>query len=442
VTVADAHVAHARRIVVLAALATCAAILVLTHGFTFYFDEWDFILSAPDWTLTSYLQAHNEHPVILARLIYAALLSTVGLRSYLPYMAILLALHATNVVLLFEVVRRRAGDLAGIAAAGLVLVLGAGWENLLWAFQITFVGSVACGLGMLLMLQAPRGRRRMMAAAALLTGSLMFSGIGLFFGVAAVVQLALTPGRRRDLLWLSPVAVALGAWYLAYGHSGTAPTPQSGATDIAQLPLYVLWGLGSGAAGVIGMSGSVALPMLALATAAVALTWYRQRPDPFALGVAAALVSFYAVTGASRIQLGYEQSGSGRYVYEGAILWILLLAGGARLLPWRGTWRPALGALLFLACFNSVVVLYTWGYARSFEMDRAVADLQALASVRNSRCLDPNGAVDKLVMPQITTPAAYYRAVDRFGDPVAGRPVPDFASYAVARRNLISGGCS
>lgn len=428
--------------VVLTALAVSAAILIFTRGFTFYFDEWDFILTAPDWTWTTYLQPHNEHPVILPRLIYAALLSTVGLRSYLPYMAVLLALHAANVALVFEVVRRRAGDLVGIAAAGLVMVLGAAWENLLWAFQIAFVGSVACGLCMLLVLQGPRSRGRMGAAATFLTGSLMFSGIGLFFGVATAVQLALTPGRRRDLLWLSPVAVALGVWYLAYGRTGAVPNPPPSASHLAELPRYVVWGLGSAVAGLIGESGSFALPLLALAAAAVGFTWYRQRPDPFAFGVAAALVSFYAVTGATRVQLGFDQSGAGRYVYEGAILWLLLLADGARLLPWRGSWRPALAALVFLTCFNSAVVLFEWGYARSFQMDRAVADLQALASVRGSRCLDPNAAVDTLVMPQVTSPGAYYRAVDRYGDPVAGRSIPDAASYTVARRNLISHGCS
>jgi alpha-beta hydrolase superfamily lysophospholipase len=42
-----------------------------------------------------------------------------------PYTAVLLALHAASVVLLFELVRRRAGDLIGMASAALLLVLGA-----------------------------------------------------------------------------------------------------------------------------------------------------------------------------------------------------------------------------------------------------------------------------------------------------------------------------
>ncbi len=442
VTAADVRVPHARRIVVVAAVAASAAILILTHGFTFYFDEWDLILTAPDWTWTTYLQPHNEHPSMLLRLIYAVLLGTVGLRSYLPYMAVLLAFHAACVVLLFEVVRRRAGDLVGVAAAGLLLLLGAGWEDLLWAFQLAWLASIACGLGMLLALQGQSTVRRLATATVLLTASLMFSGIGLLFLVAAAVMLAASANRRKDLLWLTPVVTALVAWYLAYGHSGTPVNPPPSPANIAVLPLYAIWGLGASAAGLVGEGGSWGPPLLILGVVAVGLAWRGRKIDPLALGVAAALLTFYLVTGLSRAQLGYQQSAAGRYVYVGAVLWLLLLADGARRLPWRGTWRPVLAAFLFLACFNSAVVLFTYAYARSFLMDRAVADLQALASVRGSRCLDPHGAVDLLVMPQVTRPAAYYRAVDRYGDPVPGRPIPDVASYTIARRNLISHGCS
>jgi hypothetical protein len=158
VNASDVRVPHARLIVVIGALIASAAILWLARNLTFYYDEWTFILSAPDWTAATLLKPHNEHPVMITRAIYAVLLSTMGLRSYMPYMAALLAVQAAAVVLLFEVVRRRAGDLVGLGSAALMMVLGTGWENLLWAFQIQFVGSVACGLGMLLALHGERRR--------------------------------------------------------------------------------------------------------------------------------------------------------------------------------------------------------------------------------------------------------------------------------------------
>ena len=431
------RIPHARLLVAAAAVAACAGILWLSRTFTFYFDEWTFILPADTgWTVV--LQPHNEHPVMIPRLIYSVLLNTVGMRSYIPYMGVLLALHATNVVLLFELVRRRAGDLVAVASAILVLVLGAAWENLLWAFQIAFVGSVACGLGALLALDT--GAPHPWQATLLLFGSLMFSGIGLFFWIAAAVWLGLTPARRRDLVWLAPVAVAFVSWYIAYGHTGTPPKPVSLAGNLVVLPLYVAWGLGAAVAGLIGEGGWLGLALLALAVLALGLTW-RRPADAFRLGIIAAMLAFYIVTGLTRAQLGYQQSGAGRYVYEGAVFWLLLLADPARELPWRGTWRPALIACVFLAAFNSGVLLYAYSAAKTVQMQREAADLQALAAERTDPCLDPNAIADPLVMPQVTSPPGYYRAVDRYGDPVAGAAAIRGADFERARNNLVKPGC-
>jgi hypothetical protein len=379
---------------------------------------------------------------MLTRLIYWALLSSVGLRSYLPYMAVLLALHGTAAVLLFEIVRHRAGDLVAIACAALFLVLGAAWENLLWAFQIAFVGSVACGLGMLLALDGPSTPRRLLAASLLLAGSLAFSGMGIMFAAGAAVMLVLSPARRRDLLWFAPVIVLFGLWYLAFGRSGTPPNPPARLSNVLLVPLFVSWGLGQSAAGLIGQSGAWGPPALVVASWAVAVAWWRRRPDPFALGVLGALLAVYVVTGLGRVQLGVQQAGAGRYVYEGAALWLILLADVARSLPWRGTWRPALAACLFLACFSSAVLLFSFAAAKSAQMQREVADLQALAAERSDPCLGPGGTADALVMPDVNDPATYYRAIDRYGDPVAGIPVADRADFDRARRNLVRAGCS
>jgi hypothetical protein len=440
-TTSEVRIPHARLIVALAALAGCSAILWLARGYTFYFDEWTFILSAPDWNALTYLQPHNVHPAMLPRLIYSAMLETIGLRAYWPYMVVLLALHAASVLLLFELVRRRAGDLIGLACGAILLMLGGGWENLLWAFQMSFVGSVACGLGMLLALEAPPSRRRMPLATALLVGSLMFSGVGLFFGITAAVILAATKGRRKELAWLAPVAVAFAAWFLVYGRNGAPPNPPSSSANVLVLPLYTLWGMGESAAALIGEGGLFGPPLLLLAAGVVGFAWWKGGLNPLALGAAAGLVTFYVVTGLSRAQLGYEQSGAGRYVYVGAVFWLIMLADAGRRLPWRGTWRPALVACLFLACFASATLLYSFAIAKEVQMERELADLQALAAERRDPCLNPKGAVDLFVMPSVTDPALYYRAVDRYGDPTESIQVVDRSSFDQARANLVIPGC-
>ena len=425
----------------MAAALVAGVILLISRNFNFYFDEWDLILNAPRWTWLSFLQPHNEHPLVLPKLVYAALFNTVGLRTYWPYMAVLLALHAANAVLLFELIRRRAGDAIGMAAAALLLVLGAGWENLLWAFQMSFVGSVAFGLGALLVLQRVNGTPGSLVATCLTATSILCSGIGLFFLVAIGVQLAAERERRPDLRWLAVLVVLVAAWYLDFGRTGAPTNPPPSAMNLVRAPAYVLWGAGAAAAGLIGEGGWWGPFALIAAAGAVAWTWWRRRPDAFPLAVAAAGLSLYLVSALTRAQFGYAQSGSGRYVYEGAIFWMLLLADAAAALPWRGTWRPALVAVVFLACFNSAALLFEFGTAKTAQMQREGADLQALNSLRGDPCLKPTGTADPLVMPWVTSPALYYRAVDLYGNPAPPPPVRDPSDYTIARQNLLFTGC-
>ena len=142
------------------------------------------------------------------------------------------------------------------------------------------------------------------------------------------------------------------------------------------------------------------------------------------------------MTGISRAQFGYQQAGAGRYVYEGAALWLLLLGDAARSLPWRGTWRPVLMAAVFLACFNSGALLFEFAAAKTAQMQREGADLQALDYARDTACANAPQGVDPLVMPQVTSADLYYRAVDRYGDPAPPLPVTDFEDYRRALVNL------
>jgi hypothetical protein len=437
-TAGEVRVPRARLLVAAAGAVVAAVLLGATRGYTFYFDEWTFISSMPDWTLASYFVPHNEHPAILFRALYSALMHTVGLRAYWPYMTVLLLAHAANALLLFEVIRRRAGDLIGFAAALLILVLGAGWEDLLWAFQMAWLLSIGLGLGALLVLESHRG---IVPAVLLLTASLAFSGIGLIFAVAAGVYLLLTPARRREILWLVPLGAALVVWVAVFGQYVHHPNPGPTATNIPLAPLYAAWGIGEGLAGIVGEGGWFGPPLLVAGAAAVAWRWRRHGVDPLAAGIGAGMVAFYLVLGLTRAQLGLEQGGASRYEYVGAVLWLVLLGSAAPGLPWRGTWRPALVACLFLACFSSAVLFYSFAIARPVVMERQVADYYALAAERSDPCLDPGAAVDLLVMPSITRPELYYRAVDAFGDPGSGLPLRDQASYQAGLRNLRKAGC-
>ncbi|HEV2761257.1 MAG TPA: hypothetical protein VGV86_16980, partial [Acidimicrobiales bacterium] len=119
----------------------------------FFGDEWDFLghrgVVGAERTIWA---PHTDHWSTGPILIYRALYHRYGLLSYMPYVTVLLVLHVAVTHLLWRLMVRAGvdGPLATALSAVYVL-LGAGYENLLWAFQIGFIGSVALGFAALLL---------------------------------------------------------------------------------------------------------------------------------------------------------------------------------------------------------------------------------------------------------------------------------------------------
>src|SRR5205823_333842 len=155
-----------------------ASLLFLTRYWNFFYDEWDFVSWYRPSQSTSIWTPHNEHWSTIPILVWKGLFAVFGLSSHVPYEAALLAAHTASVFLLFVYVRRRSGDLLAFAAAATLLVLGSGAADIVWAFQLGFVASVAFGLvGLLIVDGESRTPLRIGTASAALLASLMCSGV-------------------------------------------------------------------------------------------------------------------------------------------------------------------------------------------------------------------------------------------------------------------------
>ena len=88
-------------------------------------------------------------PYVVYRLLEAAF----GIRSYWPYIGLAILLHLVVVHLVWRADAAGPDHAVGGHRRNVLplLVLGAGSQNLLWAFQIGFLGSVALGLGTMLL---------------------------------------------------------------------------------------------------------------------------------------------------------------------------------------------------------------------------------------------------------------------------------------------------
>ena len=105
-------------------------------------DEWDFLVrrGVLGHSELGLLEPHNEHWSTFPVLIYRALFSVFGVRTYTPYLVMLIVAHLLAAHLLWRLMMRYGVDwLLATGAAAVFMVLGAGWEDLINAFQVTFV---------------------------------------------------------------------------------------------------------------------------------------------------------------------------------------------------------------------------------------------------------------------------------------------------------------
>ncbi|MEO5940378.1 MAG: hypothetical protein ABIZ72_05425 [Candidatus Limnocylindrales bacterium] len=289
------------------ALAAAALLLLvwLGRGMTFYHDEWAMILKR-DLSLDGILAPHNEHLSATLVVLYRVLLGTVGMASYWPYLGVTFALHLVVAGLVYAVVRSETRDRSrgwALGAMAVMLVLGAGGDDILWAFQSATIGAVAGGIGAIVV--APR---RPGLAAALLTVAVATSGASLAFLAGTGVRLLLE--RPRTLVWLIvPVGLYL-AWYVTYGATGVAALRSPSLDGVAP---YVAVGLAASAGGALGTTMLVVGGLAALVLVA-GLAWTRPVPT-VVLALLAAGVAFYVIAGSVRAELGAEQAAASRYLY-------------------------------------------------------------------------------------------------------------------------------
>lgn len=291
-------------VVLAVGLVAIAWIAWLARDLTFFKDEWTYI-EARDLSWRGLFAPHNEHLVALHVLAYRILVGVAGTGSYWPYLGLTLVLHAGVAAIVYLVVRREASGGWAIGAMVLMLVFGAGGDNILWAFQSGAVAATAAGLAAVVVAPAHPA-----SAAALLTVALGTSGVGLAFVAGTAVHLLLR--RPRALVWLVlPVGLYL-AWYLTFGSDGIRAHRAPSLDGVVE---YVTSGMTAAAAGALGSTlNAVGIGVLA----AIVVGLVVSRPVPrVALGVLAASVAFFGIAGLVRAQLGAEYAAQPRYVYIG-----------------------------------------------------------------------------------------------------------------------------
>jgi hypothetical protein len=305
-----------------------AILLYVDRGLWFFYDEWDFLAGqGTGGRPLNLFVPHNEHWSTIPILIYRALYAAVGIHTYIPYLVVMLLAHVILAHLLFRVMIRIDVDpWIATALATVFLFLGAGAENLTWAFQMAWIFSLLLGVAGLLLIDHDRaGIRRDLAYWPVAVLALMCSGVGVpLVAVGGLVAL-IRRGWRAALRVVSLPAVVFVVWFAVVGHVGYATTHPA-KSELLQVPQYVWTGLTSAVTTTLGWQGAGAIVVLALGVflAVQGPEWWRRRAIPLSMAVGAVL--FFGITGVGRIAFGVDESTSGRYAYVGIAL--LLPAAG------------------------------------------------------------------------------------------------------------------
>jgi hypothetical protein len=349
----------------------------------FFFDDFDF-LNLPASAL---FEPHVGHWSTSPFLVFVTLRSLFGIDSYAIFVIPVVIAHLALVHVTWRAMNR-AGVHPWIAtsAALVVLASGPGHQNMVWAFQVGFIGALA--LGMFAILLADRSDAsvsRLVAVAALALASVTFSSTALPVLVALSVMMLKRHGMRRAIAVVAPAVLAYGVWYVAIGRHG----PRTGAPEelrqlLVDVPVFVLHMLVRGF-GALSPVSTVGIVLAAALLGWGVITARRSGGRELIVYLYALIVPVFALAaGASRIGLGVHTAVESRYVYLVVGLLIPLAALAVDQLAQRLGSRVAfaIGAIAFagLACVGAIQL--TRGLDARGEVTTAVREGASAVIIR------------------------------------------------------------
>lgn len=365
-------------------LVGAGALLLFHFGRDHWFagDDWGLIIERQLDEPSSWMRPQNGHWLLLPTLVNQVLFRVVGVRSYLPYQAIVVGLHLC-LAALCRVVMRRAGVgpwTATLVASAFVL-LGGAHEEMLLVIMMGPLLSLVFGFVQLILADhdGDIDRRDWLGLAA---GLVALSSSGLGPVMVAVVGLAALARRgwRAALLHTVPLAIVFVLWSAVWGND-----PNRSRLSFGVVRRWVQTGW-SAVFESLGGYPVVAVLLFALLVTGLFLAWWgldlatlrRRAAAPAAL-LCGALI-FFVLTSTQRAYIAAPDSS--RYIGWSAamILPALGVAAYGYIQRWRVT-APFIVLLFLIGVPRSIDDLSTNAGERA-DLGQRVK-LSLLAAVRS-----------------------------------------------------------
>jgi len=410
---ADGYDASARAalLVFVAFLLVAFPVILFGVGSYHWFlrDDFAFLTGRSATSLDDLFAPHAGHWSTVPVLAFRGLWALFGLRTYVPYEATVIALHLTACALLRVIMRRSGvGPWTATVAASTFVLFGPGQEDIVWAFQIGFTGSLVFGLTQLVLADhegGPDGRDALGVIAGAL--ALMSSGVGLVMVVVAGIAVLGRRGWRIAALHTVPLAALYAIW---------RQVEQPSLTDglFGRPPLDAVWDwVRNAQIGVfvdLGHFELVGALLGAILVVGLVVAWarvpWRELRSRAAMPVAmlAGGILFAVLTAEGRWWAGVTFARSSRYMHIGAALALpaLAVAVSALVQRWRAVGVVALGVLAIGIPWNATTFQDT-PFNRAYFADRKriLTEVVRLPEAREvPRWVRPIG--DPFVGPDLT----------------------------------------
>lgn len=260
----------------------------------------------------------DGHWLTVPILAFGGIRRVFGLDSYWPFLIPTLVAHVGAVFLVREICRRRqVSAWTTTMVCSLLLILGSGWENLIFAIQICYTLSLVTFLAQFLLVDHDGGvDRRDFIGSALAVVGMMSSGFGPIFLVGVVILLALRQRWKALLVAAVPQAVAYLWWLLSWSSDKAADARPD---NRSQLPAFVVRGVSATFEGLTSLPGLSGIAIVA--TTAVAIrSGIDSRTRTTVLALFGTVLVMFSAIGFQRLGFGVQIAASSRYVHMAAVV--------------------------------------------------------------------------------------------------------------------------
>jgi hypothetical protein len=285
-------------------------------------DDWAFIFTREKIHQASGLDdmlfvAQDGHWMTGPILIFRAIHAMFGTGSYWPYLIPAMVCHVGIAVMIRKLsLRVGVAPWTATILAGMFVVFGSGWENIVFAIQLTYNLSLLAFLVHLYLIDhdGPPDRRDAFGVIAGLV-AVSSSGFGPFFIVGTLMFTVIRRRWKAAAIATGPTVVASAWWWLVWGMDPAGRSSRS----LSVVPPYVNRGLSAVFQGMTATASLVGISLIA--TLAVVLWRQRDaRAHDLISSLAVTATLMYIGVGIERAGFGIETAANSRYVYMGAAL--------------------------------------------------------------------------------------------------------------------------